>query len=313
MRKTLLLLILFTSYIVKGQNLVPNPSFEEQTQCPTDQNQVNYAIGWENFGGSPDYFNSCATNPLFSVPNNWGGHQQGYQGNAYAGIGIFSSLEQDFSEYFGAELNSPLTIGEKYYVSFKISLGLDSNYGWTGAANNIGILLSTVPFSVSNPPEMNNFSHINFVDPNSDSLNWKSISDSFIADSAYSYIVVGRFFNDSETTFIPIQEMVFEDAAYYFVDDICISPDSLACNPSLEVYALQKETIVLYPNPIQDFLYLESETYPVPYSISALNGKILTKGTIGGDQEAIDLSAFANGMYFIVLDGKKNRPFLVTR
>ena len=56
-----------------GQNLVPNPSFEDTAYCVSGPTQVQAALGWESYADSPDYFNPCTSNSDVSVPNNWGG------------------------------------------------------------------------------------------------------------------------------------------------------------------------------------------------------------------------------------------------
>ena len=72
---------------VKGQNLVPNPSFEVFTMCPPS----NLNDGplecepWLSLSGSSDYFHTC-TDPMYrGVPTNFQGYQPAHIGLAYAG------------------------------------------------------------------------------------------------------------------------------------------------------------------------------------------------------------------------------------
>src|SRR5687768_16803403 len=72
--------------LVFGQNLVPNPSFEDYDTCPEFLSQINYAIGWGSSRQTPEYYNSCAIPfTVASVPHNYFGSQYPASGNAYAG------------------------------------------------------------------------------------------------------------------------------------------------------------------------------------------------------------------------------------
>ena len=93
MKKINTIYILITGFILlvannslHGQNLVPNPSFEEINYCPSTLIEIQASKNWMNFGNSPDYFNACATNGV-NVPNCEFGFQYAHAGGyAYAGL-----------------------------------------------------------------------------------------------------------------------------------------------------------------------------------------------------------------------------------
>ncbi|MEI6815793.1 MAG: hypothetical protein WCL14_04215 [Bacteroidota bacterium] len=60
MKKILPFLLIFFCQFSFGQNLVPNPSFENYISCPTGTIEADSCLNWHNFGNSPDYFNICA-------------------------------------------------------------------------------------------------------------------------------------------------------------------------------------------------------------------------------------------------------------
>ena len=70
----------------KAQNLVPNPSFEDFTTCPTTLGTGGplQCIPWIGIN-SADYFNVCG-GFLIGVPINILGYQEARTGAAYAGI-----------------------------------------------------------------------------------------------------------------------------------------------------------------------------------------------------------------------------------
>lgn len=222
--------------------------------------QIQHAIGWKNYwdaGGnsSPDYYNSCANYSSAGVPNNLGGYQYPANGNAYAGIYTFESDVPNVREYIGAQLLTPLVINTKYYFSFKANLALDTNHIFNQAANNLGLLFSTVSYSsFTNPIQTNNFAHIYSAAVITDTANWTTISGSFIADSAYQYIIIGNFFDDANTTFIQMQDTVFYRSAYFYIDDAYVSTDSI---PGGIAENDMQGSIITYPNPFTQSTSIE--------------------------------------------------------
>ncbi len=94
-----------------AQNLVPNPSFEEYEECPTEVGQVFNATGWYSALESPDYFNACSSSNdvntfAIDVPINHAGFQEPATGSAY--IGLFSFfIVDDYREYVQCQLLEP--------------------------------------------------------------------------------------------------------------------------------------------------------------------------------------------------------------
>src|SRR5688572_2216175 len=92
----------FSCSIAVAQNLVPNPGFEVYNNCPPDRSAIAYSPDYTSFptavawvsalsNTTPDYYNTCATNPLVQLPfNTYNGYQEAHGGNAYAGIAVAS-------------------------------------------------------------------------------------------------------------------------------------------------------------------------------------------------------------------------------
>ncbi len=203
------------------ENLVPNPSFEEYSDCPTSHSQINKAVGWDTHLHSEEFYHSCAS--FYTIPQNPLGNQCPVTGIGYSGLIAYNPLGV-LQESFGRQLSNSIQIGQKYYVSMKVSLA-----EWSGSASDkLGILFSTINYNDTMPPPINNFAHIYTEFIISDTLEWTTISGVFIADSAYQYISIGTFFDDAN-----IDTIVFnpnkDGTTYYFIDDICVSTDSIVC------------------------------------------------------------------------------------
>lgn len=304
MKKLLFLFALFVllSCICYSQNLVPNPCFDDYETCPTGQGQIKNAIGWNSFGYSPDYFHVC-NNGGWGIPQNNNGYQIPACGNAYAGIGTYTTNNSNVREYIGAKLLLPLIEGEKYYVSFKVCLS--DNPSIVYANNKIGGLFSTISYSVDSfcpPPCMNtllppkNFAHVFTDSIITDTANWTTISGSFIADSAYQYIIIGNHFDDYNTSFILLDSNTSYTGSYYIIDDIYVGIDTTV---TVEKYDFEK-AINIYPNPAIDIININ-----IPYNNSAtieiynVFGKLVSEKKTSEIDNIIHISDQSSGIYFI--------------
>jgi hypothetical protein len=246
-----LIVMFFSCGVCSGQNLVPNPSFEDTVSCPVFGGQVNLAVGWHAVATTPDYFNACTTTSAFDVPLNTCGYQYPATGQAYVGLDTYDVIDTTYREIIGAFLTSSMIIGIKYFVSFKASFSAGIFQAINIAANKLGILFSTVDY-LSNPPPINNFCQVYTDSIISDSLNWTTIKGSFIADSAYSFISIGNFFQNFFTDTIHLNP-TNHTRAYYYIDDVCVSTDSLTCNSTVGINELKnQDDLILFPNPFTD-------------------------------------------------------------
>ena len=228
-----------------------------------DENQVSYSIGWKSYYASPDYYNVCATNPWVSIPYNIGGsYQQTATGSAYSGFYAYWSptfsggVCCNMREHIGRQLPAPLVIGTKYFVSFKVSLAFNNNSA-SCATNNLGIKFSTVPYdiyadSAGSSPLANNFAHIYDTTLIADTVNWTTIKGSFIADSAYNYLILGNFFKDANTDTLILSTSYLWCYSYYYVDDICVSTNSLTCDLTSVNETQLQNLVEINPNPFSN-------------------------------------------------------------
>lgn len=309
MRFALLIVFFFINLNARGQNLVPNPSFEDTVYCPFFANQMDACLHWKSYGNSPDYFNACT--PVYGVPNQPFGYQYAHSGNAMAGICLYrrpnTPSGPNYREFIGIELNQPLIIGSKYFLSFYINF----SYTLGIACNKAGLHLSTVPFdSCCKPPLLNN-SFIYTDSIISDSLIWYKVSGSIVADSNYSYVMIGNFFTDSLTS---IQNLItFPDAAYYYIDDVCVTTDSLYSQTWTGLRQIEKDKISIYPNPAIDFINVSTPSGNFYFEIYNHLGRVIKSGFLNGNNSAICIQELEPGLYFLRLRSQSifiSKPFL---
>lgn len=293
--------LLFTFTNICSQNLIINSSFEDIISCPSPPAQIQHSVNWYAYRHTPDYFNSCLSDPNgFSVPTNAFGYQLAATGNAYGGFFSYGTNAGDtiYREYIGGQLSTMLNIGQKYFISFKINLTDNRE----GAANNLGILFSTIPYSYSNPSPIKNFAHVYTTEIVTDTANWTTISGSIIADSAYQYIIIGNFFDNQLTSYIQLDNNTPIHSSYYFVDDICVSTDSMICNESTSIKEQSTVPVQLKisPNPSKETFNIE---LPKQQNFSLLvyditGRKVYEKKNATGNIK-VDCSGFNSGIYFV--------------
>ena len=307
--------ILFSVEKIAAQNLVPNPSFEDTVSCPTSFDEINLSTGWSAFCQSPDYFNSC-NDGIVDLPSNIFGYQSARTGNACSGFSAFDvASTSNLRECLGIQLNQQLIIGQKYFVSFFLNRAVKNIQEINVGCNKIGVKFSTVLYSALNSIPIDNTSQVYSDSIISYTLNWIKVSGSFISDSGYNYLSIGNFFSDSLISFIKYDNnAVF---AYYYIDDVCVSPDSLECDLNPEgIYNLPQQQIAIYPNPATEQLIitLSSSFFNGVRELPFDNGQLIIKeieisDALGRVQSCefkvqrpvtkIDIHSLPSGIYFI--------------
>jgi hypothetical protein len=314
---SILITLYFPFCLFSQNNLVPNPSFEEYDTCPNDQGQAYLAKYWNSFGNSPEYFNSCVTLVEFSTPHNILGWQIPFNGNAYIGCGLFATHDtlviSTIREFVGVELIAPLTIGESYSVYFYVSVADSPNAG-NVVHNKIGALFSTQSFAVDSfcptPCETSLLLPKNYAHVYSDSIihdmeNWIKISGSFIADSAYRYLIIGNFFTNDNISFIPINSRPpsLTKGSYYYIDEVYVGEDTTV--GISEDFTINK--VKIFPNPATDNVLVSLINHNnlqkiVQLTIIDIFGKELYSQVMRRNETEIFLENFSSGIYFIKIN-----------
>ncbi|MFZ6051894.1 T9SS type A sorting domain-containing protein [Halocola ammonii] len=301
------LFIFFPVLIGNTQNLIPNPSGENFIECPETLNALETSsTGWINFRGSPDYFNSCSESPYLGI-NNSLGYQPPRTGEAYmGGLTYHIGLPQE-REYLGVELTEPLTIGEIYHISFYISVAFREETGIYLASNNLGCLFMVNNYLDSDEfGNIPNFSHYNFQELSTDTLNWINHSFTFVADSAYQYVAFGNFYDDDNTTIEYLAVGEGNAGAYVFYDDFCISQSKNECE--VTNYINKEESILeIYPNPASQFVSVYSTSPIISVTLIDMQGmkhEVDIQRLNSNDYKIIP-DEFASGTYILHLNTEK--------
>lgn len=218
-----------------AQNIVPNSSFEDTTQCPFIPSQIYYAFPWTDpNNGTSDFYSACNNTGtgLVGVPYNIGGYQNAKTGVGYAGLMTYSQ-GANLREYIQAKLFSQLESNKEYCLEFYVSLA-DSQ---AVACNTIGAYFSdtaiTAPFwsILYVTPQISNNTLLN---PLTDKIAWIKVSGTFIANGTENYITIGNFLDDANSDTVYIGGgCIGCNASGYYIDDvsvICCNCDTTSAN-----------------------------------------------------------------------------------
>lgn len=252
--------VLHTCSVIVGQNLVPNGSFEEYGHCPTSPGEADLATPWQKIRGTSDYFNACNTNDYCDVPRNAFGYQAAASGVSYCGLITYDEAEPDFREFLGVELTEPLIPGVEVHLSFKTSPG---GWGWYNvqrfrySVDNIGMLFTTQVWSGATGG-IPNSSVLYLDEPLSDTLNWTMAAGTFTPDSAYRYLMLGNFFQDSHLEIMTQDPTAPYLGAYAFVDDVCVSYSQGPCLVGSGLSEGAKGSLIIGPNPFSEVLMVRT-------------------------------------------------------
>jgi OmpA-OmpF porin, OOP family len=285
-------------------NYVPNPSFEVYDTCPyfsasSPYGGINYAIPWFQpctQTNSSDYFNICALNSDFSVPQNVGGYQMAKSGTAYAGIAIRASQNANYREYIEVELIDTLQGNHRYCLSFFVSIANNSEIATDAIhahLSNNAILQSdlftvlNLGKTISNTPGL-------FIQ---DSLNWVEIKGNFIANGGEKFLLIGNLEDDSLSQPVVVNFGIL-NAAYYYIDDVSL----INCDSLTSISEPDFQKIRLHPNPAQDLLTIDVHAGTNQIAVYSMDGrKVFEFSKIyNSNQElTLDISAYSKGTYIL--------------
>ncbi len=271
-----------------GQNLVPNPGFEQYHNLPTEVGEWCATKYWDNLNddceydimasGSPDYLHEEGDYPV-TLPNSGFSDIIPFEGKSILGLVLWLGVEDSISyrEYISTNLSSPMQIGEMYTISLYTSNGMSNiRYGGYGT-NNFGIYFSIIkpnqvyanPILVSPQLEISEIYYSN---------NWEQISFSFTPDQPYEYISIGNFRENTETNIEQFESYSVQGTAYYYIDEVCVIKEGDDCSvltTSLNSAIEKEQAIQFYPNPVSsDLLTVSSNNIDLKNSTAFIYNAI---------------------------------------
>ena len=300
MFRVILILFLFLFYGKSAAqvNLVPNPSFEDTTNCQFFGGFQMSAPWYSPNYATPDYFYGSSPTCGFSASPNASGHQLPRSGIAYIGEYLSAGHTR---EYIQCQLSSALMAGQQYYIGAFVNRA--NNFDQ--ATDDFGIHLSDIPIGNGTSPNyLSVIPQISNLQGNllSDSLNWIEISDIYTANGGELYITLGNFKDSANTTLVDVDNTA-NQSAYFYIDDVFV----YEYDSTVSVNEISPQ-ISIGPNPATSFLIVnrincEDCTFEIINSL----GSILSINVLNN---RIDISSFSAGCYFVGITTRKYRTVL---
>ena len=300
-------------------NLVPNPSFEDTIACSYSGLggiAVLDCANWYSCRSTPDYWTICSQ--VNAIPYVGASYQYAHTGNKMIGFATYvtqNAIQGLFREIPGVDLIQPTIPGQRYYFSMFINQAY-SKMPWVCllATNKIGLKLTNATYSQGVPVPINNIA--DFVDTlfHADTLGWTKISGSFISNGSFNKLMIGNFFDDAHTDTMNLDNdsVTYQYAdAYYFIDDVCLSTDSLYAATWTGIETVTQTQVIqkVFPNPTQDFLTIDfgaSGAGNCIMELFSLDGRLLLKKEeLMSANSQLDLRQFPPGMYVLKIKSNK--------
>ncbi len=306
MKKILSIILLICTFITNAQNLVPNGSFENYTNCPTNPAQIYLTFPWFQpryyagiDGSSTDLFNTC-NNSVVSVPSNVGGYQNARTGNGYAGFyGGIDTL--DYREYIEVPLDVALDTNKQYCVEFYVSLADKMQF----AISNIGAYFSTDSLLDT---AYSGYHALDYITPQienptiailNDTTNWMLISGIYTASGGETFMTIGNFHNAANTNSQNLPWGSF-NGAYYYLDDVSVTQCNMGVNEVTEDISIS-----VYPNPSNGEFIIKSTSKIENIKLFNVLGETIYQTTKDNLQSSINLSYQSKGIYFVQVKTEK--------
>lgn len=294
--------VVLFKYILTGQNLISNPSFERvdtpvfwnsgsfinSSVFPPKRNVTNW--DWYN---SPDYF---STDPNFvRVPTNDIGVSYAKHGNAYGGLICFFKAGET-KEYIYQNLNTPLMQDSLYCISFFVSRADRTPQ----AIHSLGAYFSASPPPTSNvyinvvPQVVNQSGYL------TDTIGWTEIQGCFTAQGGEQYVTIGNFNSNANTDTLFVGSTNPHPGAigyaYYYIDSVTLWQNSF---PTAIKENNKEEFVSVYPNPAMDVINFKFKDATEKRKIELYDplGQIVLSEDLVTQNSSLNIHYLANGIY----------------
>jgi hypothetical protein len=213
----------------------------------------------------------------------------------------------EYREWIMAPLQEHMVVGQTYYCSFRANAAFGGNYTYPQfwlANDKVGMRFTTTamnPWNVNDPyPLPPNQAQILYPQILSDTVGWTLVSGSFVADSAYQYVMIGQFFSNALTDTLQFSPegvpWYWLPRAYTLVDAVCVTTNPEGCDFGQGVGEGEPMVPVLFPNPAQDHLVVSQREGAEAQVLDAV-GRLLWQGLVTSDRWVLDVGSWARGAY----------------
>lgn len=226
-------------------NYVFNGDFELYKYKPVNivnsgHNKIEDLIpGWVSpHATSGDYYNY--NRKVQDVPDHF---DETVKGTGYAGIMIYNSRKESYSEHLQTRLKKNLIKGQRYCLTLDVMLSINSGF----FTEKFEALFSPGARYMRSDSLSDSLNHITYQHTFDNTNRWQQLCKCFIADGTERYLTLGLFsLNDAgvtKTTERYKSLMDINEGAYYLIDNVSVKAisEEFTCVEKLYVKRLEKE------------------------------------------------------------------------
>lgn len=228
-----------------SDNYILNGDFELYKYKPvhivnTGKERIEELIpGWSSPGTSADYYNY--NRKVQDVPEHI---EKNSKSSGYAGIMIYNSRRESYSEHLQTELKKPLTKGQRYCLTFDVRLSINAGY----FTEKFEVLFSAkADYKASDSTFADSTRVITYQNTFDNTNEWQQLCECFVSDGTEQFLTLGLFSLDdagvTKTSERYKSLMDINQSAYYLVDNVSLRPASAdqTCIQKLVVKRLEKK------------------------------------------------------------------------
>ncbi len=225
--------ILLTTGLFAQQNLVNNGGFEEVKGKVRKAGAIGMATGWTSATGVKADLFIDTKEPGFGTPDNIYGTESAKDGSNYAGIVAFSYGDKMPRTYLQTRLTSPLKKGQKYCITYHVSLAEGSKY----AVNQMGMFFSKKEYESDSKASLIEDAQYKSNKIHNALFGWDKICDTYLATGSEKFLIIGNFNSNEDikqeknrpTKGLKVDQLI---AAYYYIDDVSVIliEDDMVCD-----------------------------------------------------------------------------------
>lgn len=210
-------------------NMIENGSFEDVTGKLRRLGGIEAAKGWDSpTNAKADlYSESVDGESPIKAPKNANGFQSALSGVNYAGVLWYSYMDKEPRTYLQVKFKKMLKKGQKYCISYYVSLGDLSKY----SSDQVGAYVSRIAVHKKDEASLTYEAQIPDLKTKVyDDLNgWQGVCGVYEAKGDEQYLIIGNFAATEKVNAGKVRRQRGETRpqkpyAYYYIDDVSVKP-----------------------------------------------------------------------------------------
>lgn len=229
--------------------MVANGSFEEIEGKLRRLGGIESAKGWNSpTSAKADlYSESIDSNSPAYAPKNANGFQSALSGINYAGVLWYSYMDKEPRSYLQVKFKKMLKKGQKYCISYYVSLGELSKY----SSDQLGAYVSRIVVNKKDAASLTYEAQVPDLKTKvyDDMEGWQGVCGVYEAKGDEQYLIIGNFaatdkVNAGKTRRPKGEVRPQRPNAYFFIDDVSVTPVKLLSECSCEQIDKEKSEFI---------------------------------------------------------------------